>query len=488
VVLGFLGITAAGPWARAADYSAPEDVYELRARDPQQPLEQPRRLLFPRWQEDRRASVYGWVDCGIGGNTQGSDFNGTVGLQDRNLQAMMNQLYLVGERRLDVDTDAWDWGARVDLLYGTDAWQTNARGLDAYLFNQFDNFGIPRWESSRYYSLAMPQLYGEVGRGDLSVLLGHFYTPLGYEVVPAVGNFFYTHSYAFMFGTPNTHTGVLVNWEPNDGLRVTSGVTNGWDNFTDGMPAFSNPDYPGASNNVAYLGELVLTSADGGQLLAIAASTGNEYTPVIEPTAAPGTLLVGNRSMVTAYWQNELAEQLTSVTEGWSAWQFNADTGFENVGQQAGLAQWYGICQYFYRGLTDQLSAGTRLEWFRDNNGYRAAGHDSGRSRHGRRLRPVVSRLRRDPAVLKRIGRPMALRQASAEQRGPHVTGLITWIWFMGVKRLVSGHFCRGRISFATRGRPWPAGRRVWCSTTCSPCGGQARPRRDCASPPRRCR
>lgn len=373
MVLGFLGITAAGPWARAADYSAPEDMYELRARDPQQPLEQPRRLLFPRWQEERRASVYGWVDCGIGGNTQGSDFNGTVGLQDRNLQAMMNQLYLVGERRLDVDTDAWDWGARVDLLYGTDAWQTNARGLDAYLFNQFDNFGIPRWESSRYYSLAMPQLYGEVGRGDLSVLLGHFYTPLGYEVVPAVGNFFYTHSYAFMFGTPNTHTGVLVNWEPNDGLRVTSGVTNGWDNFTDGMPAVSNPDYPGASNNVAYLGELVLTSADGGQLLAIAASTGNEYTPAIEPTAAPGTLLVGNRSMVTAYWQNEVAEQLTSVTEAWSAWQFNADTGFENVGQPAGLAQWYGICQYLYRGLTDQLSAGTRLEWFRDNNGFRAA-------------------------------------------------------------------------------------------------------------------
>jgi hypothetical protein len=373
VAIVALGAVCAGGSLAAADYSAPEDVYELRARDPQQPLEQPRRLLWPRWQEARRASVYGWVDCGIGGNTQGSDFNGTVGLQDRNLQAMMNQLYLVGERRLDLETDDWDWGGRVDLLYGTDAWQTNARGLDAYLFNQFDNFGIPRWDSSRYYSLAMPQLYGEVGRGDLSVLLGHFYTPLGYEVVPAVGNFFYTHSYAFMFGTPNTHTGVLANWEPEEGFRVTSGVTNGWDNFTDGMPAFANPDYPGASNNIAYLGELVLTSADGSQLLSLAASTGNEYTPVIDPTVAPGTILVGNRSMVTAYWQSELADRLTSVTEAWSAWQFNAATGYENAGQQAGLAQWYGICQYFYRGLTDHLSAGTRLEWFRDNNGFRAA-------------------------------------------------------------------------------------------------------------------
>lgn len=94
---------------------------------------------------------------------------------------------------------------------------------------------------------------------------------------------------------------------------------------------------------------------------------------MIDPTVAPGTILVGNRSIVMAYWQNELAERLTSVTEAWSAWQFNAATGRENAGQQAGLAQWYGICRYFYRGLTDHLSAGTRLEWFRDNNGFRAA-------------------------------------------------------------------------------------------------------------------
>ena len=186
----FAVTAAAGREAGAADYSAPKDIFELRARDPQQETPPPERIFWPEWQESHRGSLYGWVDCGIGGNTNGSDFNGPVGLQDRNGQAMMDQLYLVGERRLDVNTDDFEWGARIDLLYGTDAWQTNARGLDAYLFNQYDNFGQPRWDSSRYYALAMPQLYAEVGRGDISVLLGHFYTPLGYEVVPAVGNFF----------------------------------------------------------------------------------------------------------------------------------------------------------------------------------------------------------------------------------------------------------------------------------------------------------
>lgn len=359
--------------AHATDYSDPQDVFELRARDPQRSVDPPERMLWPQWQQSRRASVYGWLDCGIGGNTLGADFNGPIGPQDRNLQAMMNQLYLVGERRLDLGTDDWDWGARVDLLYGTDGWMTNARGLDAYPFNQYDNFGVPRWDSSRYYSLVMPQLYAEVGRGDVSVLGGHFYTPLGYEVVPAVGNFFYSHSDAFMFATPNTHTGLMIRWQPEEGFLIGSGLTNGWDNFSDGTPAFANPGYPGASSNLAYLGDFRFTSADGRQLLCMAVSAGNEYTPVVDSAGGTGGIFVGNRSMITAYWQSELADRWTSVTEGHAAWQFNADTGFRNQAQQAGLAQWYGVCQYLYRGLTDSLSAGTRLEWFRDNNGYRSA-------------------------------------------------------------------------------------------------------------------
>jgi len=361
------------PAAIAADLSPPDEVFELRARDPQRDTPPPRRLLFPAWQESRRASIYGWIDCGIGGNSHGSAYNGTVLLQDRNLQATMSQLYLVGERTIDLESDDWQWGARVDLLYGTDAWQTLARGLDAYRFDEYDNFGVPRWDSSRFYDLAMPQLYGEIARGDLAVVVGHVYSPLGYENVPAVGNFFHSHSYTFNFATPNTVTGVIGRWEPEEGVRISSGITNGWDNFSDGMPAVANPGYPGASSNLAYLGNAVLASPDGKQLVSIACTTGNEYTPVDAPAGGPGPPLVGNRSMVTAYWQNELADRLTSVTEASSAWQFNADTGLANLSQQPGLAQWYGICQYFYRGLNDRLSAGSRLEWFRDNNGFRTA-------------------------------------------------------------------------------------------------------------------
>lgn len=366
-----VAVGAGAAVAAPIDYSAPEEVYQLRARDPQQPIEPPERLFWPEWQATHRPSFYGWIDCGIGANTLGSPFNGPVGPQDRNWQAMMNQLCLIAERTLDLDDDGWDWGARVDLLYGTDGFLTNARGLDAYPFNQVDNVGVPRWGSGRYYSLVMPQLYGEIGRGDVSVRIGHFYSPLGYDTLPAVGNFFYSHSYDFFYGTPNTHTGVLATWEPEDGVRLASGVTNGWDNFSDGMPRAANPGYPGAASNLAYLGSFTFASEDGRDLVSVAISSGNEYTPEIDPAVNPGEVLVGNRTVLTAYWVNEFAERLTYVVEGSSAWQFNADTGLENQGQLPGLAQWYGICQYLYRGVTDTLSVGTRVEWFRDNNGSR---------------------------------------------------------------------------------------------------------------------
>ena len=145
-ILALVLITAVADGVAAPiDYSAPEEVYELRARDPQQPMEPPLRLFWPEWQATHRPSFYGWVDCGLGANSLGSAFNGPVGPQDRNWQAMMNQLYLISERTLNLDDDGWDWGARMDMLYGTDGFTTDARGLDAYNFNQVDNAGVPRW-------------------------------------------------------------------------------------------------------------------------------------------------------------------------------------------------------------------------------------------------------------------------------------------------------------------------------------------------------
>ena len=79
----------------------------------------------------------------------------------------MNQVYIIAERTLPTDGSN-GVGGRTDLLYGEDfplamsqGWEVNPGGQSS-------------WNSGEYYGLAMPQLYGEVGREDLSLKLGNF--------------------------------------------------------------------------------------------------------------------------------------------------------------------------------------------------------------------------------------------------------------------------------------------------------------------------
>jgi hypothetical protein len=353
-----------------------EDAYQLRALPPQEAAQEaseeegPNRYLEVEPLTSRGIKTYGWFDVGIGANNWGSPFNGPITFNDRNWQGQMNQLYLVNEKVLDTE-DGMDWGGRVDLLYGTDYIYTTARGLDGNLANQANPsgvFGAPSWASSKDYGLAMPQLYGELGAGDHAVRFGHFYTIIGYEVVPAIGNFFYTHAYTMQYGEPFTHTGILDTWTPNDQLTVYGGITNGWDNFSDpiNITGIANPAYAGANSNAAFLGGVSFKNSDQTQSLTTTVSSGNEPTII---GAFPAT--VGNRSIVSTVYINELSDKVTYVAQNDNGWQFNANTGLGNIGQQQGTAQWYGINQYMFYTISDTLVAGMRLEYFRDNNGYR---------------------------------------------------------------------------------------------------------------------
>jgi hypothetical protein len=329
-----------------------EDAYQMRALPPQEAAQEasaeegPTRYLELDALTSRGINTYGWINAGIGANNWGSPFNGPITFNDRNWQGQMNQLYLVNERLLDVDNGRY-LGGRVDLLYGTDYIYTTARGLDGNLLNQTNQAGVagtPSWASSKDYGLAMPQLYGEVGAGNHAVKFGHFYTIIGYEVVPAIGNFFYTHAYTMQYGEPFTHTGVPIN-----------------------IVGINNPGYAGANSNAAFLGGVTFKNSDATQALTTCVSSGNE----IGSFAASGEGNIGNRSIVSTVYVNELSDKLTYVFQNDLGWQFNANPVTQNIGQADGLAQWYGINQYMFYNISDTLVGGMRLEWFRDNNGTR---------------------------------------------------------------------------------------------------------------------
>jgi hypothetical protein len=131
-----------------------------------------------------------------------------------------------------------DFGFRGDFIYGIDAKKTQAFGNPDDAWDNGWDFGDPATPGN--YGWAAPQAYIEVAVGDLSIKAGHFFTLVGYEVVPATGNFFYSHALTMFNSEPFTHTGVLATYTGFEGVTLYNGWTAGWDTGFDNANGGSN--------------------------------------------------------------------------------------------------------------------------------------------------------------------------------------------------------------------------------------------------------
>ena len=162
----------------------------------------------------------------IGYHTEGTNGFGTGLFNNYPNRVQLHQAWVHAEKVAQSDGCCLDWGFRVDYVFGTDGPDTQAFGEPVPpAADHWDN----AWDHGGAYGHAIPQLYGEVTYGDWRVKGGHFFTIVGYEVVPATGNFFYSHSYSMTLTEPFTHTGVLAEWSVNDRLTIQGGWTLGWD-------------------------------------------------------------------------------------------------------------------------------------------------------------------------------------------------------------------------------------------------------------------
>ncbi|MCC6491520.1 MAG: porin [Pirellulales bacterium] len=190
------------------------------------------------------ASLVGIGKCSpwqIGGWTEGVYMDNNVPLsQTYNDLASFDDVpdhFHVGQQWLylgrTIDGSAgWDLGGRVDLVYGTDAQKTQAFGNPRSFPGLTGAPNTGTWDASLdhgEYGWAIPQAYLEVGSGDLAVKVGHFFTPIGYEVIPVTGNFFRSHSYTMFNSEPFTHTGALATYSGYENLTLYGGWALGWD-------------------------------------------------------------------------------------------------------------------------------------------------------------------------------------------------------------------------------------------------------------------
>jgi hypothetical protein len=291
----------------------------------------------PEFMRNMELTIGGWFDAGISTNFNSSpdNFNGPVGLNDRDAEPQINQIYLYLAREVDKRGDSWDFGGRADFLYGTDAFIAQARG--------FDNDIISRG-SSRFYNLAFPQLYAEIfapyGNG-ITARVGHFYGLTHYESVMAPENFFYSHTMSWTWDGPFTHTGVLLSYPLSNNFELTGGGVMGWDNFTDDMEVWN------------FLGQFSWTSDDKATEASVAVITGDFNSDL------------DNRTRYTLRLEHSFTERLHYTLQH----TYGIQTNDPSRGGKD--TKWYGIQNWLFYDLSDTLKAGVRGEWIRDQDGVR---------------------------------------------------------------------------------------------------------------------
>lgn len=274
--------------------------------------------------------VSGWLQQGLTFNPQcpGDDTNGPVATNDRANDYELNQFWLTAERVTKTDGDGFDIGGRIDACYGTDWRYGDCLGLE-------NRINAP----NDLYGLVLPQFYFEVAYNDLTVKLGHYAVCLGYEIVPAPANFFYSHSYA-LTSEPILTTGVQADYKLSKNWSINAGFNRGWNTFEDDNDKFD------------FLGGVKWHNDDN--------TTSVSYEIDVGPQDPAG---VDSRYVYALVVKQQLTKKLLYVA------QHNMGGSEGANPRTGGYAMCYGLDQYLIYTINSKWSAGMRAEWFRDDGG-----------------------------------------------------------------------------------------------------------------------
>ena len=261
-------------------------------------------------------------------------------------QASINQILLTANKPLDPKDPDYQWGFKVQFMYGSDARYTQFLGE------------LNRVDPDQRYQLDVVEANVQahlpwLTEGGIDLKVGQYPTPLGYETIDPSTNPFYSHSYIFQFGLPFKHTGALTVTHVNSMLDVYGGIDTGT-NTTFG---------PLGDNNgaVGGIGGFALNLMEGNlTILALTHFGPEQATRLLSPLGvnANGSWRYFNDVLVTY----KATDKLTLVTE------FNwVRDGFGATGKPA---NGFGAAQYAAYALTDTLTLNGRAEYWRDDHNF----------------------------------------------------------------------------------------------------------------------
>src|SRR5262249_6772654 len=279
-----------------------------------------------------RFKISGWIDSGITFNPAAPDDNQNFGrlFDDRANEPLLNQLVLNFERALAPQPGEFDWGFKLQFMYGSDARTIHGLGL----FSGTAGTSIMQPDLvEAYLNLHFPV----ITEGGLDLKLGKWVTLEGAETIDPRTNFFYSHTYIFNFGIPFDHTGALATLHATKWLDLMGGVTRGINIALD-----DNND------SVAFHGGVGLNLNEGKFVVAASTHIGPET-----PNNNHDYRYVSD---ITTTWK--ITDKLTSITD----LNYARDDGAD--------AESYGAAQYFTYTINDWLTAGIRGEVFSDQKGF----------------------------------------------------------------------------------------------------------------------
>jgi hypothetical protein len=295
------------------------------------------------------------IDAGFMGNPSGPADGLNFGhlFTDHANQFQLNQVLLTANKPLDPKDPGYQWGFKVQFMYGSDARYTQFLGE----LNRVDPNARYQLDVVEANVVAhLPWLT----EGGIDLKAGQYPTPLGYETIDPSTNPFYSHSYIFQFGLPFKHTGALTVAHVNSVLDIYAGVDTG-SNTTFG---------PLGENNGAIggIGGFNLTLLDGNlTILALTHFGPEQATRLLSPLGvnANGQWRYFNDVIVT--WKASAA--LTLITE--------ANLVRDSFGAVGKPANGFGMAQYASYALTDTLALNGRAEYWRDDNNFFVASFPS---------------------------------------------------------------------------------------------------------------
>lgn len=305
-----------------------------------------------------------WVD----GITQsfwiegGSTFNTVHKTGDKNFGRLfddktdgfqLNQMTYTIQRKIDSTLPTYDFGFKLQGMYGSDARYTHfLRELQYATGDSINQFDIVE---------ANLQLHTPwFTDGGFDIKAGQYPTLEGLETIDPTTNYLYSHSYIFNFGIPLKHTGFITVLHATPLVDLYAGMDTG-----------VNTSIGSGDNNdsVSFHGGIGLNLL-GGNLTVLATT---HIGPENAKNAANGSTLPIGADKKNRYL-NDVA----------TTWKFNDKLTFLNelnyieddcqaVGaagaSKCGTARAYGVAQYGIYQLDDVFTLVGRAEVFRDEEG-----------------------------------------------------------------------------------------------------------------------